>query len=332
MEELKERIEQAPRWAIPAIVGAAVGLIMLFRKKNAPPPSTAPVAAATPKDYQTSDYSDIAGVIQRGNEAIQATIKAGQESGPDWQGLFQGQTDLFEQLSAQQADLAQQAAARDAAAAQAQAGFWAGVLDALKKMSSPVTAPAAPAAPAPATPPPAEAPPSTPGGVPVTPPPPSTAPTPPASSTGATAADWAALAYFLGGKAFSPGGTHWPGERVEIRWKDAPYYSQEPPPPSGNYPALSYPVKFNGDHASWRAGGESAFTRTLRWVADYMSRNPSANATTVWDGMLGRLMKDMGPYVNNPGAWYETGFDLGSVRNSPYLDGNGTPNPSYVRY
>lgn len=357
MQEVSKTAKKLPTWAIPAAAGAALGLYTLYKRSHAPAPAAAPVQSiATPRQTASglagADYGDVQGLLADQNTRNQEANAA-------------LQTDSAAKLAALQAAFgdsqAAAQAAQDARDAALQSAFSSGLssltdrLNALPANSTsqppaPVSGNGSGILPAPTNPTPA---------VPVTspvntaapvvpvvsrpvlaPPLPAPAPTPapapvptPAPTRSNPGADWAAFAYYLGGKGWSPGGLHYAGEIQQINWNAPPYSASEPPPPSGVYPAAPLPVNFNGNHAAARypygvnPWSESAYIRTLRWTADYMTTHPTANPQTVWDSMVGRLMRDIGPLRGT--NWYDTGFDLGSVRNSPFLDGDGTPNPAY---
>jgi hypothetical protein len=312
----QERLSGLPRWALPAVGGAGAALVYWLRKKRQPiTPITAPVASVQQDLPADSLPAYNGGSTDYGNLPMPVN--------------FQPVLDMLGQLGTA---ITGQNSAFGAALGSLQASEAAGFEQLAGALSarSPVTAPAQPAQPVPPVPylPPVPA--------PVAPAPVAPAPAPASPPSTNPGADWAALAYYLGAKSWHPTGLHFAGEPVQIRWKEAPYNAEEPGPPSGNYPVAYLPVNYNGDHDFNRFAwgvvpmAESTFIHTLRWVADYMSGHPGADTRTVWDGMLGRLMRDIGPYGDGR-TWYNTGFDLGSVRNSPYLTGEstGVDNPAW---
>ncbi len=320
--------KKLPPWAIPVAIGGALGIATLLRKRAST--DAAPVAAiapTTPKAVGLSgaDYGDVQGLLadqNRRNEERNAAL----------QSAFQlGISDLAAKIPAPYVPAPALPGADDAPT------FPDGG-SGLPALPPPVTNPA-PIVPVtspvtgPATPLPAPAP-ILPIGVVAPAPAPAPSPAPaPVGSGAPTGQDWAALAYYLGGLGWSPGGLHYAGEPQHIVWTGPPYNSDSPPPPTGVYPTANLPVNFNGGHASWRGGfltnprSESAYIRTLRRTADHMASHPSANPMAVWDSALGGLMAEIGPIRGD--NWYSTGFDLGGVRNSPFLDGEGTPNLAY---
>lgn len=324
----KARIMALPRWALPVLAGGIAGAIALWRKRKTPAPAAvAPVVAAVPPAADPLPYGYAFGPSGQGNTYtgpsltdVQTAIASAIGALPPPPDNTDELMSFASQISEQGRQQSEQFSASIAALSAAQTSGFAALANALTlSRAAPVTAPAVP------TPPPPVAPPPPVVAPPVAPPAPIASPTPVPTS----GQDWQALAYFLGGKSGLMGGMHYAGEAVSFRWKEAPFYSQEPPPPSGVYPVAILPVNYNGGHNTWRTGGEDAMSRTLRWAANYKAGHPDADIGTVWDGMLGRLMRDIGPWVSHQNEWYGTGFDLGSVRNSPYLDGNGTPNPAW---
>lgn len=320
-----KKLAKAPRWAIPAAVGAAAGLFALSRRKTATPDApVAAVAAPAARGSSGSDYGDISGLLgsqaqaqQARDAALAETIKNSQ---PDIQGLFGG---VYDVLNAQQAAQVQQNAA-DAAARKADAdanrSLFGSIVAAIGDLAkgigttSPITGPAVPANPS-GRGPSVGLPSSNPG----------TTAAPNVAPAGIGSGDWAALASWLRGKRWGDGyGSIYAGFPITVRW------SGETLPPSGSFPTVNTPVAYNSNHDYWKTSGENAFARTLRWTADVMAANPGKNPTVVWDHQLGRLMRDIGPYNSHQDEWFGTGFDLGSVKDSPFLDANGTPNPAWV--
>lgn len=303
--DLQAELEKLPPWAFPVVGGTLAAVVWYLHKRSTPvTPVTEPVAAVQetlPTDSLPA-YTGGQGDYGNGQSAVDLSPV----------------TDALGQLQKQQQQQQDSfAAALAALSAAEQSGFerLAGVLNA----RPPVTAPADPT-PAPTVPA------TGPGTAPIVPPvtqPPPIAPAPSPAGT-----DWAGFSAWIGGTDRNIAGLHYAGEAVD--------FSRYPGTPPGNsFPAISLPVNYNGNHATarypWGVNpfAETAFARTLRWTADFMSTHNGANATNVWDWELGRLMRDIGPY--NQATWYATGFDLGSVRQSPYLSGASTSadNPAW---